>query len=235
MQATRSAADHAVAQLRTEIVRGGLAPGDALSEIDTAARLGVSRTPVREAFLRLETEGLLTRRQGRLHVVELSEREARLVDEIRLPLELVALRQAMERDHRSLAYHLERTVVELRYELDQGEIVAALDAARAFHDVIHGMTGNPILTRVLGHVFNHVHQYRYFRSARGVERLEQSERDHRSIIDAIRAGDHATAERLITVHLEDAHEFRTSGEAEPVAGLGLPAAPSSTPKEISNP
>jgi DNA-binding GntR family transcriptional regulator len=227
----RSATDRAVAQLRSEIVRGALEPGEFMSDTETAARLGISRTPVRDAFGRLEAEGLLVRQQGRLRVVEVDREQAEMIDEVRLPLELVALRQAIRRDRTALAYQLERTVVELRYELDNDQVLTALQAARGFHEVIYTMAGNPLLTRVLDQVYNFVHQYRYFRSAAGLERLDRSEREHRAIIAAIRARNDGEAERLLVDHLERANTFRSAaagdalGASERSAGIGKESAP----------
>jgi len=74
-QAARTAADRAYAELRTRIIDGMLAPGAPLTEVEQAARLGVSRTPVREAFARLIAAGLATERGPRTLVVSEIERD----------------------------------------------------------------------------------------------------------------------------------------------------------------
>src|SRR5688500_10178468 len=94
------ASDRAYRALREEILDGVLAPGTALAEVEQANRLGVSRTPVREALARLEADGLATAASPRvLQVSELSAASITALYELREALEEQAARlAAMRRD-----------------------------------------------------------------------------------------------------------------------------------------
>src|SRR4051812_29390458 len=93
----RSLRDETVDEMRRLILDGELAPGQHLSEAAISERLGVSRLPVREAFRRLEAEGLLEAlpRRG-VRVVELDADELKIVREARIALELIAVRHTVE-------------------------------------------------------------------------------------------------------------------------------------------
>ncbi len=95
----RSLRDETVDELRRLILDGDLPPGSRLTELSMSDRLGVSRLPVREAFRRLEAEGLLQSHPRRgVRVIELDATELDTVREIRTALELMAVRRTVERN-----------------------------------------------------------------------------------------------------------------------------------------
>ncbi len=165
---------------------------------------------MREAFQQLESEGLAVRQQGRLVVAGLTITEATNIHLIRLSLEKLAIRQAMAGDRKKLARQLEKTLHDMRYELLGGDTMAAVDAARAFHETIYRMTNNEMLERFLIQVYNRVDQYRFSSSGQGPPRLHHTDEEHERIIAAVRDGDVGTAENEIASHLQRAHEFLIS-------------------------
>src|SRR5581483_11326016 len=117
-----SLADQAADEIRRRIVSGEFELGQALSETAIAAVLGVSKTPVREALLRLKTEGLVDIQPQRgTFVFRISAVEVRKLSEFRQVLEVAALRLAMRRDAAALGRVLERIVRDMRAAIASGD------------------------------------------------------------------------------------------------------------------
>jgi DNA-binding GntR family transcriptional regulator len=140
----------ALEYVKDRILTGDFRGGELISEGEVAAALGMSRTPVREAFLRLEAEGLLRLypQRGAL-VVPVSPEEVRAVMEARLVIEHFAARAVCRRDATARA----EVATALGVQLDRQRAAGAdlrgfLDADRAFHTVIVEAAGNPILADV---------------------------------------------------------------------------------------
>lgn len=137
-------------RLRDAIVDGTLAPGEQLRDVDLAAWLGVSRTPVREALLRLAEAGLVAAQPGRSTVVSsLSERAVREARDVVAAMHQLAVREAVPH---LTADHLEamrQANVRFRAAVEDGDIEAALVADDELHDVPVAVASNRALTTVL--------------------------------------------------------------------------------------
>lgn len=197
-----TASDTAYQTLREEILTGRLRPGTALSEVDVAQRLGVSRTPLRAALARLALEGLVDTTRGRTAVVsEVSDDSIADLFELREALETHAARiAARRRDPAAFAEladrfaaapeMLARDGVEAYYAL-VADFDAALDAAldnSAFRGALDGVRLHLARARRL--------------ATDNPERLARSADEHRLICAAIRDGDSALAASATTVHLK---------------------------------
>jgi DNA-binding GntR family transcriptional regulator len=211
-QRSSSAVGDVFVAVRDGILSGAYAPGQAITESEIAAQLGVSRTPVREALRELELQGLLTRHHRRILVATLSPAEADDVHEIRVALETLAVRQLMARKTgESIVPQLERTISEMRYEIKSGNTTMALASARAFHQAIFQATDNMMLTRFLSQVYNRVDQYRFYNSSqRSSARLRRTIEEHVAIANAIRDGDAERAQAQMELHLCASHDFDVS-------------------------
>src|SRR4051794_31694609 len=147
-----SAKDRAYRHTKARILDGSLPGGDLITEGQVADTLAMSRTPVREAFLRLEAEGLLRLypQRGAL-VVPVSPEEVRAVMEARLVLEQFAAGKVarLEAARRGTAFdRLDAELQRQRRLGPQPDLDAFLDADRAFHTIIMETAGNPILRDV---------------------------------------------------------------------------------------
>jgi DNA-binding GntR family transcriptional regulator len=215
LPSSSSIADNTAAILRDEILEGVLAPGQAITEPVLAERLGVSRTPIREAVAQLESEGLMVRRNRRLIVAELSAQEAADVYETRIPLESVAARRSAEVDGTQCAADLERILAMSRHDAEQGDWRAVDRNARAFHSTIYSYSGNPVLERTLRQLHDRSAHYRLFRHPGADQRLAHSLDEHVQLTVAIRVGDGELAGKLMTAHLEHARNnlMRKFGDA----------------------
>jgi DNA-binding GntR family transcriptional regulator len=197
------ASERAYRELREEILDGVLAPGTALAEVEQATRLGVSRTPVREALARLEADGLATAASARvLQVSELSPASITALYELREALEEQAARlAATRRDPARFAELHERLAAAPRL-LDSGDdgLRTYYDTVDALDEEIDAATANPMLVAALRSA--RLHSARVRRLARhNPDRLRAAASEHLLIVEAIIAGDASLAAHASHVHL----------------------------------
>ena len=147
--------------LRRAILRGELKPGERLMEIQLANKLGVSRTPIREAIRKLELEGLVLMipRKG-AEVEEITEKNLRDVLEVRCALEELAVQLACDRIERNRIRELHAAAAQFRDILDSDDITQIAAADEAFHDVIFKATGNERLIQLLNNLREQMYRYR---------------------------------------------------------------------------
>ncbi|MDC3727384.1 MULTISPECIES: GntR family transcriptional regulator [Rhodococcus] len=198
----RSLRDETVDELRRLILDGELQPGERLSELNISDRLGVSRLPVREAFRRLEAEGLVESlpRRG-VRVVELDQRELDAVREMRVALELIAVRRTIETADPEVRDTLRRLLDEGRAAETRGDR-EALDALNDdFHEVLSEGGGSRFLADVLRSVRN---QARHLVGGKSTA-VEPSWSEHAAIITATLDRDSELAMMLMRRHLTERH------------------------------
>jgi DNA-binding GntR family transcriptional regulator len=141
-----SAAERAHLEIRAAIASGELASGTMVSESDLAARLGVSRTPVRAAILRLQDEGWITvfPKRGAL-VREIGAEEAQNIADARYVLEFSSVRHVSPAARVELIRDLENIITHQENLLEEGSLVAFVDLDIDFHRQLVRAGGNPIL------------------------------------------------------------------------------------------
>jgi DNA-binding GntR family transcriptional regulator len=204
----RSLADHQslreriVARLRDAIIAGDLAAKTRLMEPEVARKLGVSRTPLREAIRQLEVEGFLTTvpRVGTF-VSEVSDRDVEDTYAIRAVLEGLAARQAAENPDPAKAAALQAIQAELAQKTADYRVYH--EAAGRFHDVIFTLSRNQRLQAMYQSLSYQVTRFRSL-SLAVEKRPEVSLREHRRIVAAILSGRGGEAERLMRAHIEGA-------------------------------
>ncbi len=193
-------------QIRDLIVTGKLALGEQLSENALAEQLGVSRTPVREAFLRLTGEKLVdVRPQRGTFVFQCDATEVRDICELREVLETGALRAALKIDR-------DRLVKALRAQVDAAEPVLARGAAAyqpfdtAFHETLVRASGNRELIEAYARISGRIRALR-FRLTTSRAQIEASQGDHREIVDAMESGSHDEAQEALSRHMYNSYRF----------------------------
>ena len=178
--------------------------GELLTEGEVATEVGVSRTPVREALLRLEAEGLLRLypKRGAL-VVPVTASEAREVLEARGLIETWAARRVVAAGP-SLVDELQGLLARMREQADAGDLRGFVAADRAFHESLVAAGGNSILSRL----YASLRDRQMCISARTItlspERLSSALQDHEAMVEAVRAGDVAELEACTAAHLANA-------------------------------
>ncbi|WP_309082003.1 GntR family transcriptional regulator [Zhihengliuella sp.] len=226
--ASGRASDRAYAVLRRDIVEWRLEPGTVLGEVEQAERIGVSRTPLREALARLVADGLARQQRGRGVVVsEVSLDHLDDLFELRRALETTAARAAARAADRGPE----------EFDALAGAFLAAADSPAPAQDLdrvrehyfelsgrldalIDGAAANPYLAQALRQL--RVHLERIRRLARDdLPRLRASAREHAAIARAVAAGEPDVAAAATEVHL-----FHSLAH---IAATAQPAAPPAAP------
>ena len=188
-------------QLREDIFDFRLLPGDRFAENDVADRLAVSRTPVREALMRLQSEGLVRGyfRNG-WEVIPLDLSRFAALYELREMIELHAVRKLCRgaSSPARLAALAAPWRVSASDRLRDGLAVAALD--EAFHIALVGGAGNPETEQVHRQITERIRILRRLDFAYG-DCIDETYDDHVSILDAIDAGDAEQACTMIAHHI----------------------------------
>ena len=147
--------------LRQAILKGELEPGERLMEIQLAERLGVSRTPIREAIRKLELEGLVLMipRRG-AEVAKISEKNLRDVLEVRRSLEERASGVAGQRIQEEELETLREAQKEFAAAIAAGDAMEIAQTDEKFHEIIYSGTGNQKLMQILSNLREQMYRYR---------------------------------------------------------------------------
>lgn len=187
--------------LRKAILRGELKPGERLMEIALANKLGVSRTPVREAIRMLEQEGLVIMipRKG-AQVAQITMKDLNDVLEVRMGLEELAMQFACKRITPEQVAELRRALLEIERLLATDDVTALAQADVDFHDIIYHATDNRRLNQIINNVREQMYRYRveYLKDSRIRGTLLQ---EHREIYQAVAARDTEKARAYIRQHI----------------------------------
>ena len=189
--------------LRQAILKGELKPGERLMEIALAERLGVSRTPIREAMRKLEQEGLVVMipRRG-AQVANITEKDLNDVLEVRIALENVAIEKACARMSEEEMSRLWLAAKEFEHTITEGNLVKLAEADVAFHEIIYQASDNKRLIQVLNNMREQIYRYR-------VEYLKREEAypqliaEHAAIIEYISKGEKKAATDVMCKHIDN--------------------------------
>ena len=155
--------------LRQAILRGEMEPGERLMEIQLAQKLGVSRTPIREAIRKLELEGLVIMipRKG-AEVAHITEKDMRDVLEVRSTLEELAVTLACKNVTPEKIDELKAANKVFESAIVSKDVVNIVDADVQFHDIIYAMTDNQRLIQIINNLREQMYRYRleYVKDAR---------------------------------------------------------------------
>lgn len=191
--------------LRQAILTGDLKPGERLMEIHLANRLGVSRTPIREAIRKLELEGLVTMipRRG-AEVAQITEKCMSDVLEVRRALDALCAELACDRiapeglaDLKEACEHFSRTVRQ-----GEADIKSIAQADVRLHDIIVQATGNERLVQLINNLSEQMYRYRfeYLKDSSQHERLVE---EHRIIYESLVKKDKKTASEAAKMHIDN--------------------------------
>ncbi len=221
------ASDRAYRQLHAEILDGTLPPGLALGEVEQATRLGVSRTPLREALARLAADGFVVASRGRgVVVAEVSGNDVDALFEMRTCLESEAARLAAQRvAHGEGPAPLFDTYIQ-RFAAAQEALSSGASPAvvaeyfaliHQFDEAIDAAAANAYLVEATAVIRMHVARVRR-RAGHSTERLVASAAEHALIAEAIRDGDPELATHAVRVHLHRSRgHFRAGVDEKPDA------------------
>ena len=194
---------HVYKQIEQAILDGDIAPGTALAEVKLSQELGVSRTPVREALMHLEMEGLVKTvpNKGAV-VVGVTAADVDDIYTIRMRIEGLAARRAAEKITQTQLDAL-REIVELQeFYVSKKDFMQVWHLDNLFHETLYEGCGSRPLKQMLTLFHNYIQKAREATVRAG--RAEASAQEHRAVLDAIAARDPEEAERRMVVHVTNA-------------------------------
>lgn len=198
--------------LRQTICDGEFAPGKRLVEEELAEQLQVSRTPVREALRRLESEGLIAHAHGKgATVLGFGRDDVIELYSIREALEALAIHYTIQNITREEIHQLTAIVEKMRSNLRDKDIGAHFEWNQRFNDLLIRTCKMPRLIRLINTYRVHLHRFRYAAMSRHEGRMMEALREHEQILQAVVAKDGAKAESLVKKHLQAAKHAYTSG------------------------
>ncbi len=216
-----TAQDEVYEHLKTKILSGEFAGGMRFNPVEIGALLGVSRTPVREAFHRLDVEGLVTISPNRgVVVTTLTVDDVRELFKIRISLEMLAASEAAQRLHEDALDEFELLL--RRMERVRGDPKQWVVRHEAFHDRIYQFARMPRLSAEIRRMREAIHPYlRLYIDI--YHHTEMPGYEHQSLLTAIASRDPDRAARAVREHIECVAtgvlaflEARQVGSAEPI-------------------
>lgn len=191
--------------LREDILNGKYKENEELKEVAIGNELGVSRTPVREAFRQLELEGLLTIIPNKgAYVTGISPKDVHDIYMIRSSLEGMCAKLATENITNEQLEELEENVYLATFHASKGHMDQMTELDNRFHHILYEACGSKMLQNLL----QDYHQYviRIRKKTLTTQRGVASNEEHRAIMEAIKAKDSLKAEELANRHIVNAYE-----------------------------
>ena len=189
--------------LRMAILKGELKPGERLMEIQLANRLGVSRTPIREAIRKLELEGLVLMipRKG-AEVAKITVKNLRDVLEVRRALEELAVQIASDNITEEEINALKKAAKDFERTVKGNNLTEITEADVNFHEIIYLATQNQRLIQILGNLREQMYRYRaeYLKDSKTHKKLIE---EHDNIIAALEVHDKDSAVEAICIHIDN--------------------------------
>lgn len=189
--------------LRQAILKGELQPGERLMEIKLAERLGVSRTPIREAIRKLELEGLVIMipRKGAA-VANITEKDTKDVLEVRRTLEMFAVEVACDRITPEQLVQLKEAAKAFEASKGSMDLIRIAETDMNFHEIIYEATQNERLVQMLNNLRENMYRYRieYLKDPNYYDSLV---REHQAILDAVENGCKEKARVYMRDHIDN--------------------------------
>ncbi len=193
-------------RIRDDILEGRFAEHEELKEVAIGEELGVSRTPVREALRQLELEGLVTIIPNKgAYVTGITAKDVADIYQIRSKLEGLAARWACENITEEQMTEMEECIFLSEFHAKEGhrEIMAQMD--NRFHEVLYEASNSKMLEHLLSDFHQYVLRIRR-KTLSSIERSQESNMEHRMIMEAIKNHNPDLAEELANKHIDKAYE-----------------------------
>ena len=189
--------------LRRAILTGELKPGERLMEIHLANKLGVSRTPIREAIRKLELEGLVIMipRRG-AEVAQITEKSLKDVLEVRRALDALCVELACDRISEEEKAQLKQACDAFERATRTKNVTAIAEADVALHDIIVQATGNQRLIQLINNLSEQMYRYR-FEYIKDESRHDNLVEEHRMIYESIMENDKERAAQAAKLHIDN--------------------------------
>ena len=194
-------------ELKMQILTGKIVPGTRLMEVELAADMGVSRTPIREAIRKLEKEGLVTIEPRRgAYASQISVKDMVDILEVRQDMEGLAAYFASSRMTEEQMADLKRTSDSYNRAVAEGEMDSMIAYDTRFHRIIVESCNNNILVHMIEQLQELVLRFRYIYYD-DFRRAENMPEEHRQILEAIRDGRAEDARAAADIHIDRLKEM----------------------------
>lgn len=192
--------------IREAIIAGELKPGERLMEVQLAEKMGVSRTPVREAIRKLELEGMVEMipRKG-AHVAEVSVKDIMDVLEVRASLDGLATSLAATRITPEEIKELKHVYTQFVTNVEKDNVSGTIKKDVEFHDVIYRASRNEKLMQISNNLKEQVQRFRVI-YLKGFGSTKDVIREHEQIIEAITTGNSEMALKIAYEHIKKQEE-----------------------------
>jgi len=193
-------------RLREDILSGKYKEGDELKEVAIGEELGVSRTPVREAFRQLELEGLIQIIPNKgAYVTGITEKDVKDIYMIRSLLEGLCARWACEHITEAQMEQMEENIYLSKFHAQKGHLEQLAELDNQFHEILYEACNSKMLEHQLRDFHEYVLRVRK-KTLSNVNRGPKSNEEHEQIMEAIKANDPDKAEKLANMHMINAYE-----------------------------
>ena len=193
-------------RLRDDILSGKYAEHEELKEMAIGEEMGVSRTPVREAFRQLELEGLIQIIPNKgAYVTGITEKDVKDIYMIRSLLEGLCARWATEHITKEQMEEMEENVYLAEFHAQKSHLEQLAELDNRFHDILYEACDSKILEHQLKDFHQYVLRVRK-KTLANANRGPKSNEEHRGIMEAIRSRDAELAERLANRHMINAYD-----------------------------
>jgi DNA-binding GntR family transcriptional regulator len=192
--------------IKEAILTFRLKPGQSLVESDLASQLAISKTPVRDALMKLQKEGLVEKiPYTGTYVSPINRQNLTEIFQIRAVLEGLAVRLATINNNVDEIDKLQTVIDNHALSARDNEISIASKFNSQFHDAIIQLSSNTLLSQILANFDDHLKRYRILSNYQN-NRLQKSVEEHQAVLNAIRQRDPELAETLLRLHLMSALE-----------------------------
>lgn len=193
-------------KLREDILSGKYKEHEELKEVAIGEELGVSRTPVREAFRQLELEGLIQIVPNKgAYVTSITAKDVKDIYMIRSLLEGLCARLATEKITKEQLEEMEENIYLAEFHAQKGHMDQMAELDNRFHDILYEACDSKMLEHALKDYHQYVLRVRQ-KTLSNNTRGRASNDEHRQIMEAIKAGDAAKAEQLANQHMINAYD-----------------------------
>ncbi|MDE7252327.1 MAG: GntR family transcriptional regulator [Acetatifactor sp.] len=193
-------------KLRDDILSGKYEEHEELKEVAIGEELGVSRTPVREAFRQLELEGLIQIIPNKgAYVTGITEKDVQDIYMIRSLLEGLCARWATEHITKEQMEEMEENIYLAKFHAQKGHLDQLAELDNRFHDIMYEACNSKMLEHQLKDFHQYVLRVRK-KTLNNANRGPKSNEEHEQIMEAIKAGDADLAEKLANQHMINAYE-----------------------------
>lgn len=190
--------------IRSAAIRGELTPGQLITEIGLAKKLGVAQATVREALIELEARGFVQRRKRKTYVMALSKADIEAIYAVRIPLEMLAVEWLARKEDRDLG-GLEGAHARMTEAARGSNLAEFKEADLAFHSELWAAAGNPCLQEVLERLVQRLFAFAIVTIRQyhpGRQKLEELTKVHKEIIQAVRARDMEAAKEALVASMD---------------------------------